>query len=303
MIILLAMFGVSELPDIRTRPLRLFSVRSSCDRADIGRVQMDLGLSGKVAFVTGGSEGIGEGIALELAKEGASVAVCARREGPLANLAAKLDVFGRPYLAVPADCTSQAQMNDIVDLIAAKLGKIDILINNAGGGATGVRSLEDPDELWLSCYDLNVWSTVRTTRAVFPHFRERRAGSIVIISSVGGHSGGMLGVADYNSAKAAQLLLTKSWAYDFAPHGVRVNAINPAFIHTPLWDKLAEAFIPGEGETTESFFERTASTLPVRRMGTAADVGRVAAFLASNTAASFITGACWDVDGGFTTKI
>jgi len=264
---------------------------------------MDLHLKGKVALVTGGSEGIGEGIVLELAKEGVSVAVCARREEPLMKLAKKLDEIGNPYFTVSADCTSQSQMNDVVASIAEKLGKIDILVNNAGGGASGERKIEDSDEAWLACYDLNVWSTVRTTRAVYPHMKERKSGNVIIVSSVGGHSGGMLGVADYNSAKAAQLLLTKSWAHDFAPDKVRVNAICPAFIRTPLWEKLALAFTPGEGETTETFFEKTAKELPVRRMGKPEDVGRVAAFLASDFAAGFITGGCWDVDGGFTTKI
>jgi NAD(P)-dependent dehydrogenase (short-subunit alcohol dehydrogenase family) len=82
-----------------------------------------------------------------------------------------------------------------------------------------------------------------------------------------------------------------------------VNAVNPAFIRTPLWEKLAKSYVPEHGATTEEVFAKFATSLPIRRMGTIADVGRVVAFLASDIAGGFITGACWDVDGGFTTKI
>jgi 3-oxoacyl-[acyl-carrier protein] reductase len=264
--------------------------------------EMNLGLGGRVAFVTGGSEGIGEGIALELAREGATVAVCARREGPLASVAEKLEMLGNPYLTIPADCTSQNEMDSVINAILARFGRIDILVNNAGGGATGRRTIDDPDDDWLSCYDLNVWSTVRTTRSVYPHMRDRKSGSIIVISSIGGHSGGMLGVADYNSAKAAQLMLAKSWSYDFAPDGIRVNAVCPGFIRTPLWERLALGFVSDE-ERKDDFFSKTADTLPVKRMGKPADVGRLVAFLSSDVAAGFITGACWDIDGGFTSSI
>jgi 3-oxoacyl-[acyl-carrier protein] reductase len=264
---------------------------------------MDLGLRGKVAVVTGGSEGIGEGISIELAREGATVAVLARREEPLRALAKKLSEFQLPHLTLSADITIPEQIDAAIVEINAKLGAIDILVNNAGGGAYGTRTIADGDAEWQKTFELNVFSCVRMTRAVFNQMKSRNKGCIITIASVGGHSGGMLGVADYNAAKAAQLLLTKSWAHDFAPFGIRVNAVNPAFIRTPLWEKLAKSYVPEHGATTEEVFAKFATSLPIRRMGTIADVGRVVAFLASDIAGGFITGACWDVDGGFTTKI
>lgn len=264
---------------------------------------MDLALNGKVAFVTGGSEGIGEGICLELAREGAKVAVCARRAGPLDALGAKLAAFGVPWMTVQADVTSSAEIDRAVDAVTSRLGPIDVLVNNAGGGATAAHTVEDPDDVWERCYAINFWPCIRVTRRVFAQMKERRRGNIVIIASVGGHTAGWPGVSDYSSAKGAQLLLTKNWALDFAPYGIRVNAVNPGFIRTPLWEALAKDFIPARGADIEEVFASLTAELPARRMGTPAEVGRVVAFLGSDAAAGFITGACWDVDGGYTHKI
>lgn len=264
---------------------------------------MDLGLKGKVVLVTGGSEGIGEGICVELAREGAFVATCARREGPLKALEAKLAPFGGRYLTVAADVTSKTDIERVVEQTIANLGTIDVLVNNAGGGASGTRSVEDPDDEWEKCYAVNLWPVLRFTRLVFGQMKARKSGNVVNVASVSGHSAGWPGVSDYSSAKAAQLLLTKTWAMDFAPYGIRVNAVNPAFVRTPLWERLAKDFIPAQGNNIEEVFTSVSSNLPSRRMGTIAEVGRVVAFLASDAAAGFVNGVSWDVDGGYTNKI
>ena len=186
---------------------------------------MELGLKGKVAAVTASSLGLGQAIAMELAREGAKVGICARRPGPLDETRAAIESDGGEVFSCVADMSKREDVECFVQGTADHLGGLDILVNNAGDAAVG-RTIEDADEVWEQTYDINLWSAVRATRAALPLIRERGGGSIVNVASVSGHSG-LGGMADYNSAKAAMLALTKTLAQDLAGDGIRVNAVNP----------------------------------------------------------------------------
>ncbi|MBM3517969.1 MAG: SDR family oxidoreductase [Alphaproteobacteria bacterium] len=260
---------------------------------------MDLGLRGKVALITAGSLGLGKAIAEEFGREGARVAICARRAGPLEETRVALAKAGVDVLAVAADMTKPADIARFVQESVARFGRVDILVNNAGDAVIG-RKIDDADAEWQKIFDVTLWSAVRATREVVPHLRQHVGGSIINIASVSGHSG-LGGMADYNAAKAAMLSLTKTLAQDLAPDHIRVNAVNPALVRTPLWERMArEVFIPALGNTVDEVFEKLAKqNLLVPRFGRPEEVSCVVALLASDRA-SFITGACWNIDGGFT---
>ena len=242
-------------------------------------------LSGKCALVTGGSRGIGRAIALRLAEQGADVAFSYRgNEAAAKETATAIEGFGRRAVTIQAD-HSQPEAGDIVVKAALEaFGKVDILVNNAGITRDDL-IMRMSLEAWQSVIDTNLSGAFHAIKAVTRPMLKAKAGRIINITSVSGQAGQM-GQANYSSAKAGLIGLTKATARELASRNITCNAVAPGFVLTELTKDLAEPLVA----------ELTART-PLGRFGTTEEIASAVAFLASDEAA-FITGQVLAVDGG-----
>ena len=248
-----------------------------------------------VAIVTGGSTGIGRSIALEFAKEGASVVICGRRKTNLEKVAEEINALGKCSLAVAADVSVKSQVQGMVKQTVDSFGSIDILVNNAGI-IHAAPLVEVTETEWDEVIDINLKGVFLCMQAVAPYMMNQKHGKIINISSICGRGGALNDGAPYCASKAGVILLTQVAAWELGQYNINVNNIAPGLVLTPM---------AGQGKTKEEFAqfleERKKGTV-LHRVGNPEDIARTAVFLASEDS-SFISGQTVPVDGGRTNRM
>jgi NAD(P)-dependent dehydrogenase (short-subunit alcohol dehydrogenase family) len=249
--------------------------------------------SGKVAIVSGGARGIGRAAARKLAGEGASVVICSDREEQVEETVAALREEGLEVRGVRADVTSSADMKKLMDLTIETYGGVDVLVNSAGVQRYGT-VVETEEEVWDKVLDVNLKGIYLSSRYAIPEMRKRGGGAIVNLSSVQAFAS-QTGVAAYTASKGGINALTRAMALDHAGENIRVNAVCPASVDTPMLRWSADLF-KGD-KSVEETLEDWGRMHPLGRVARPEEVADVIAFLAS-ARASFITGGDYKVDGG-----
>jgi len=253
-------------------------------------VMLELGLNGKVAIITGGSEGLGRAAAEKLAAEGARVAICARRKEILDQAADEIrKATGGQVLAQVADVSRAADCEGLVNTVVAQWGGVDILLNNAGtSAAAGFEKVTD--EAWQSDWELKVMGAVRMSRLVIPHMKKRGGGRIVNITTVGGKTPPARSLPT-TVTRAAGLNLTKSLANEYAADNIRVNTVCIGLVRSAQIARRAK------GDLEAHYAELAKLRVPLGRVAHAAEFADLFAFLVSERA-TYITGASINFDGG-----
>jgi meso-butanediol dehydrogenase / (S,S)-butanediol dehydrogenase / diacetyl reductase len=248
-------------------------------------------MRGKAVLITGGGTGIGAACAHRFAEDGARVAVLGRRQDLVTRIAGEVD--GLPLVA---DASSGAQMKAAVATVVREFGGLDILIANAGGHGVGTATATS-DEGWVQARQANLDTAFVAAREALPALIDRR-GSIVFVASIASLVAGPE-VCGYTTFKHALLGLMRSLARDYGPDGVRVNAVCPGWVRTPMADEEMRPLMQARGITLDAAYSLVTADVPLRRPAHADEIAAVCRFLASDEA-SIITGATIVADGGST---
>jgi 2-hydroxycyclohexanecarboxyl-CoA dehydrogenase len=250
-------------------------------------------MSSRVAFVTGGAQGIGQGISTLLGAQGFRVAVVDLNTDTAQATATAITAAGGTALAVPADVTDTASVQAAVKTVTEELGPVDIAVNNAGWDDF-MKFVDTTEEFWDRILDVNFKGALRVTKAVLPGMVERGWGRVVNIGSDAGRVGSSL-EAVYSGAKGGIIAFTKTLAREVASKGVTANTVCPGPTDTPALRKFAD----NSGQDAEKVLAGMVRAVPMRRLAAPADIAAAVAFFASD-ATAYITGQTLSVSGGLT---